>query len=174
MLVGIAPNPLCTASAGCRLRICAKCFYNEKTTEDSPQTGRILGGLCLSGLRFFLGSLFFSEKHLYILLCFHQFLHLIPCLAVGWISGFLLRKQCRVFRVQFFYLWQLFQSGFIKSRFCRTVQCDLLPMFFQKLLAVPSLTVGILHRSCLGVVDDVCPQDGNLRHALLCGLDGIA
>lgn len=30
MLVGIVPNPLCTASAGCRLRICAKCFYNEK------------------------------------------------------------------------------------------------------------------------------------------------
>ena len=23
-------NPLCTASAGCRLRICAKCSYNEK------------------------------------------------------------------------------------------------------------------------------------------------
>lgn len=70
-----------------------------------PKAGAILGGLCLSGLRFFLGSLFFGEKHLYILLCFHQFLHLIPCLAVGWISGFLLRKQCRVFRVQFFYLW---------------------------------------------------------------------
>ena len=79
--------------------------------------GRILGVLCLSGLRFFLGSLFFGEKHLYILLCFHQFLHLIPCLAIGWISSFLLRKQCRVFRVQFFYLWQLFQSSFIKSGF---------------------------------------------------------
>ena len=38
MLVGIVPNPLCTASAGCRLRICAKCFYNaKKTTEDSPK-----------------------------------------------------------------------------------------------------------------------------------------
>lgn len=30
MLVGIVPNPLYAASAGCRLRICAKCFYNEK------------------------------------------------------------------------------------------------------------------------------------------------
>ena len=30
MLVGIVPNPLCTASAGCRLRICAKCFYSKK------------------------------------------------------------------------------------------------------------------------------------------------
>ena len=91
MLVGIVPNPLCTASAGCRLRICAKCFYNEKDHRGlSQKAGAILGGLCLSGLRFFLGSLFFGEKHLYILLCFHQFLHLIPRLAVGWISGFLL------------------------------------------------------------------------------------
>ena len=44
--------------------------------------GRILGVLCLSGLRFFLGGLFFYEKNLYILLCFHQFLHLITRLAV--------------------------------------------------------------------------------------------
>lgn len=76
--------------------------------------------------------------------------------------------------VQFFYLWQLFQSSFVKSGFCRPVQCDLLPVFFQKLFAVPGLTIGIIHRSCFGVVDDVRPQDGNLRHALLCGLDGIA
>ena len=136
--------------------------------------GRILGVLCLSGLRFFLGGLFFCEKNLYILLCFHQFLHLITRLAVGWISSFLLRKQCGVFCVQFFYLWQLFQSSFVKSGFCRPVQCDLLPVFFQKLFAVPGLTVGIIHRSCFGIVDDVRPQDGNLRHALLCGLDGIA
>ena len=37
MLVGVAPNPLCTASAGCRLRICAKCFYNEKEHRGLPQ-----------------------------------------------------------------------------------------------------------------------------------------
>ena len=136
--------------------------------------GRILGVLCLSGLRFFLGGLFFCEEHLYILLRFHQFLHLVPRLSVGWISGFLLRKQCRVFRVQLFYLWQLFKSGVVKSDFCRPVQCDLLPVFFQKPLAVSSLTIGIIHRSCLGIVDDMRPQDGNLCHALLCGLDGIA
>ena len=63
--------------------------------------GRILGVLCLSGLRFFLGGLFFCEEHLYILLRFHQFLHLVPRLSVGWISGFLLRKQCRVFILAF-------------------------------------------------------------------------
>ena len=37
MLVGIVPNPLCTASAGCRLRICAKCFYNKKEHRGPPQ-----------------------------------------------------------------------------------------------------------------------------------------
>ena len=37
MLVGIVPDPLCTASAGCRLRICAKCFYNEKEHRGLPQ-----------------------------------------------------------------------------------------------------------------------------------------
>lgn len=114
----------------------------KKNTEDSPRAGAILGVLCLSGLHFFLGSLFFCEEHLDILLCFHQLLHLIPRLAIGRIGSFLLRKQCGVFCVQLFYLWQFFQSGFVKSGFCRLVQCNLLPMFFQKLLAVPSLTVG--------------------------------
>ena len=28
MLVGLCPNPLCSASGGCRLRIFAKCFFN--------------------------------------------------------------------------------------------------------------------------------------------------
>ena len=37
MLVGIVPDPLCTASAGCRLRICAKCFYNKKEHRGLPQ-----------------------------------------------------------------------------------------------------------------------------------------
>ena len=40
MLVGIVPNPLCTASAGCRLRICAKCFYNEKEHRGLPKNGK--------------------------------------------------------------------------------------------------------------------------------------
>lgn len=39
MLVGIVPNPLCTASTGCRLRICAKCFYNEKEHRGLSQSG---------------------------------------------------------------------------------------------------------------------------------------
>ena len=101
--------------------------------------GRILGVFCLAGLRFFLGVFFLGEEQLYILLCFFQFLHFIPCLTVGWISSFLLRKQCGVFGIQFFYLWQLFQTRFVKSDFCRLVQRDLLPVFFQKLLAVPTL-----------------------------------
>ena len=104
---------------------------------------RILGVFCLTSLQFFLGVFFLGEEQLHILLCFFQFLHFIPCLTVGWICCFLLRKQCSVFGIQFFYLWQLFQIRFVKSGFCRLVQRDLFPVFFQKLLAVPSLTVGI-------------------------------
>ena len=88
---------------------------------------------------FSLVAFFFYEKNLYILLCFHQFLHLITRLAVGWISSFLLRKQCGVFCVQFFYLWQLFQSSFVKSGFCRPVQCDLLPVSSRNFLLYPAL-----------------------------------
>lgn len=39
MLVGIVPNPLCAASAGCRLSICTKCFYNEKDHRGLSQNG---------------------------------------------------------------------------------------------------------------------------------------
>lgn len=62
--------------------------------------GRILGVFCLAGLRFFLGVFFHGEEQLHILLCFFQFLHFIPCLTVGWICCFLLRKQCSVFGME--------------------------------------------------------------------------
>ena len=99
--------------------------------------GKILGVFCLAGLRFFLGVFFLGEEQLHILLCFFQFLHFIPCLTVGWICCFLLQKQCSVFGIQFFYLWQLFQTRFIKSGFCSLVQCNLLPVGFQKFLLYP-------------------------------------
>lgn len=110
--------------------------------------GRILGVFCLAGLRFFLGDLFFCEEHLDILLSFHQFLHLIPRFAVLRVCRFLFCQQLSVFDIQLLYLWQLFQSGLIKSCFCRPVQCNLFPVFIQKLFAVSSLTVGIIHMSC--------------------------
>lgn len=52
--------------------------------------GRVLGGIRLSGLRFFDGVLFSREKSFHVFLCPNQFLHLVPCLAVVRVSGFLL------------------------------------------------------------------------------------
>ena len=34
MLVGLCPNPICSASCRCRRRVCSKHFYNKK---DSPR-----------------------------------------------------------------------------------------------------------------------------------------
>ena len=52
--------------------------------------GRVLGGIRLSGLRFFDGVFFSREKSFHVFLCPNQFLHLVPCLAVVRVSGFLL------------------------------------------------------------------------------------
>ena len=52
--------------------------------------GRVLGGIRLSGLRFFDGVLFLCKKSFYVFLCPNQFLHLVPCFAVVRVSGFLL------------------------------------------------------------------------------------
>ena len=52
--------------------------------------GRVLGGIRLSGLRFFDGVLFLCKEQLHILLRPQQRLHLLPCLAVVRVSGFLL------------------------------------------------------------------------------------
>ncbi len=62
--------------------------------------GKILGVFCLAGLRFFLGVFFLGEEQLHILLCFFQFLHFIPCLTVGWVSGFFLGQQLCELRIQ--------------------------------------------------------------------------
>ena len=54
------------------------------------------------------------------------------------------------------------------------MQSNLLPVGFQKLFAVSRLTVGIIDRAGLGVVDDAGFQDGNLRQPRFCRLDGIS
>ena len=51
--------------------------------------GRVLGGIRLSGLRFFDGVLFSREKSFHVFLCPNQFLHLVPCLATGVLVEFL-------------------------------------------------------------------------------------
>ena len=49
--------------------------------------GRVLGGIHLSGLRFFDGVLFSRKKSFHVFLCPNQFLHLVPCLAVVRVSS---------------------------------------------------------------------------------------
>ena len=82
MLVGIVPNPLCTASAGCRLRICAKCFYNEKEHRGlSPQNGKDPRCFLLNGSAIFPWCLFSRRRttlHSSVLFLIPAF-HPVPC-----------------------------------------------------------------------------------------------
>ena len=103
--------------------------------------GRVLGGIRLSGLRFFDGVLFFRKKSFYVFLSPNQFLHLVPCLAVIRVRSFLLGQQFCKLRIKLLDLRQLLQPGFVKSSFRRLVQSDFLPVSFQKLLTVPRLAV---------------------------------
>ena len=43
MLVGLCPNPICSASCRCRRRVCSKHFYNKKIALGFFHAGRILG-----------------------------------------------------------------------------------------------------------------------------------
>ena len=54
------------------------------------------------------------------------------------------------------------------------MQRDFFPVGFQKSLTVPGFAVGIINRTCPGVIDDVRPQHGNLGHARFCSFNGIA
>ena len=49
--------------------------------------GRVLGGIRLSGLRFFDGVLFSRKKSFHVFLCPNQFLPLVPRLAVVRVSS---------------------------------------------------------------------------------------
>ena len=75
MLVGLCPNPICSASCRCRLRVCSKHFYNKKDSLGFFHEGRILGYLHLSGLHFFGNALFLCKEHFYVSLCTKKLLH---------------------------------------------------------------------------------------------------
>ena len=102
--------------------------------------------------------LFLIKEKLDIFLRLKKLLHLIARLAVVRVACFLFCQQFGIFRIQLLNLGERFQIGFIKRRFRRLVQRDFCAVLFQKLFAVPSFTVGIIHRSSLGIVDDVCFQ----------------
>ena len=65
MLVGLCPNPICSASCRCRLRVCSKHFYNKKDSLGLFHNRRILGCRCLSRLHFFCAALFFCKEQFY-------------------------------------------------------------------------------------------------------------
>ncbi len=81
MLVGLCPNPFRSASVRCRLRICAKHFYNKKNSlglfhkwEESSAV--FVYRVCI----FSCAALFFCKEQFYIFLCTNQFLHFIRAL----------------------------------------------------------------------------------------------
>ena len=63
--------------------------------------------------------------------------------------------------------------GFIKRRFRRLVQSNLLPVGFQKGFAVPGFPISSVHITGLGIVDDVSFQHGDFGQPRFCRFDGI-
>ena len=64
MLVGLCPNPICSASCRCRLRVCSKRFYNKTKRQTRVLLkGRTLVCRRLSGLCFLM--LHFSSAQTY-------------------------------------------------------------------------------------------------------------
>ena len=51
----------------------------KKSPGKPSKTGRFLGGIRLSGLRFFDDVLFLRKKSFYVFLSPNQFLHLVQC-----------------------------------------------------------------------------------------------
>ena len=95
-----------------------------------PKTGKLLGGIRLSGLGFLGGIFFLRKKSFHIFLCPNQFLHLIPCLAVFRVGCFLFCQQLCKLRIQRLDLGQFLQPGFVKGSLRRLVQSNLLPVGF--------------------------------------------
>ena len=82
MLVGLCPNPSCSASCRCRLRVSSKHFYNKKDSLGFFHEGRILGYRRLSGFRFFGASLFLCKEQFCVSLCTKKLLHFFFRFAV--------------------------------------------------------------------------------------------
>ena len=99
MLVGLCPNPICSASCRCRLRVCSKHFYNKKDSLGLFHEGRILGYLHLSGLRFFCAALFLCKEQFYISLCTKKLLHFFFRFSIVRVACFLFCQQVGIFRV---------------------------------------------------------------------------
>ena len=143
MLVGLCPNPICSASCRCRRRVCSKHFYNKKDSLGFFHEGRILGYLHLSGLHFFGNALFLCKEHFYVSLCTKKLLHFFFRFAVVRVACFLFCQQLGIFRIQLLDLRQLLKPCFVKGSFRRLVQSDLLPMGFQKCFAVPGFPISV-------------------------------
>ena len=118
--------------------------------------------------------LFLIEEKRNIFLRSKKLLHFFFRFAIVRVACFLFCQQLGILRVQLLDLGERFQISFIKRRFRCLVQRDLCAMRFQKVLAVSSLTVGVIDRSRLGVVDDVRFQHRDFCQPLLRGFNGIA
>ena len=68
-------------------------------------------------------------------------------------------------------LGQLLDPHIVKGIFGRLMEQDFFLMFLSEFLGVTGLPVGHIGVAGLGIVDDMGPQDGDLRHAFLRCLD---
>ena len=108
MLVGLCPNPICSASCRCRRRVCSKHFYNKKDSLGLFHEGRILGYLHLSGLHFFGTALFLCKEHFYVFLCTKKLLHFFFRFAVVRVAHFLFCQHLGIFRIHLLDLGEFF------------------------------------------------------------------
>ena len=86
---------------------------------ETDHSRSVPGNLRLSSLLVLLCWLFLRKKSFYIFLCPNQFLHLIPCLAVVRVGGFLLGQQFCELRIQRLDLRHLLQKSFKIPRLLR-------------------------------------------------------
>ncbi len=81
-------------------------------------------------------------------------------------------KDLGVFGGKLLDLWDLTNPEFIKGLLGGFVKREFFAVGLKELFAVAGLPVGFISAPCLGVVDDVLFQSGNLRQPLFRSLDG--
>ena len=100
-----------------------------------------------------------------------QLAHLIARTPVGGIRRLFFGKQFGIFLLQALDGGELFHAQIVKGFLRRLVQKDVALMLREILFRVARLAVSGVNIAGLGVVDDMCFQHGDLRHAPLRRLD---
>ena len=100
-----------------------------------------------------------------------QLPRLVAGLAQLCVGRLFLRQQRGVLGLQVLHLWQLLDVQLVKGPLRRLMEQDVGLVLRTELRGVPGLAVGGVGIAGPGIVDNVGPQHGDLRHALLRRLD---